>query len=99
MKKSEPKCRAVPQQVIDVARVIAFAKENGFPKAMALYWDVNEPEYGLANLEDMEIESGEKRRVRIGIDLGAPELVATRDCEEVHGDGEIYFMPNAKDQT
>ena len=35
--------------MMNAARVIAFAKANGFPGADVIYWDQGNPEYGMSD--------------------------------------------------
>ena len=76
----------IPAPILNAAKVIAFAKENGFPDAQALYWDDDNPEYGQLDLESLVDHDGSSR-VRCGIELGHPPFEVTRDSE-----GDLRFV-------
>jgi len=78
------------QRVMDLARVVAFAKANGFPDAEPVYWDDENPEYGQCDLEDIVHDCGEDYTLGLGVDLRAG-LIARKDFTGDDGEeiGEI----------
>ena len=84
-----------PDQVIALARVIKFAKENGFPNASELFWDENNPEYGMPSIHELVEDHNVKYRVRLGIDLGGKPLIAIREWISEDGDDDVTFRHNA----
>jgi hypothetical protein len=91
-----PRAGITPQRVIDLARVVAFAKANGFPDAEPVYWDEENPEYGQCDLEDIVHDCGEDYALGLGVDLRAG-LIARKDWvdEETAEIGEITLRENA----
>jgi hypothetical protein len=91
-----PKAGITPQRVMDLARVVAFAKANGFPDAEPVYWDEENPEYGQCDLEDIVHDCGEDYALGLGVDLRAG-LIARKDWldEETAEIGEITLRENA----
>jgi hypothetical protein len=83
------------QRAIDLARVVAFAKANGFPDAELVYWDEENPEYGQRDLEDIVHDCGEDYVLDIGVDLRA-SMIARKDWldEEATEIGEITLREN-----
>ena len=89
-----PNANILPDQVIALARVMQFAKENGFPNASELFWDENNPEYGQPSLTELVEDHNVEYRVRLGIDLGAKPIIAVREWISDDGDDEITFRHN-----
>jgi len=71
----------LPQQIVNAARVIAFARDNGFPGADILYWDQDNPEYGMSNIEEIMEDAGTVHII-LGISLNAPAMVCNREWDE-----------------
>ena len=71
----------LPDELIALQRVIDFAKENGFPDALALFWDDDYPEHAMTSINDIVQERGEKYRIRLGIELGGKPLIAVREWD------------------
>lgn len=86
-------CHGVPREIIDAARVLAFAKENGFPDADILYWDQEIPEFGLTSLEELAEEEGEDYKVGIGVALNGRKItvrkVRNEDTDETSVEIEV----------
>lgn len=82
----------LPDQIINAAKVLAFARENGFPNAKPIYWDVENSEYGHTSLEDLSEDCG-TFEVRCGVDLNEPPFKVLRewDTEEAEP-GEVRFI-------
>lgn len=92
-------CRSIPNEIMNAARVIAFAQENGFPNARAIYWWAENPECGYESLGEIVEDCGENYEINIGIELNHGGLIARKDYDEkADDDGEIYILPNAQDQ-
>ena len=84
----------LPEQLVNAARVIAFAKANGFPGANILYWDRENPEYGMESIEEL-MEDGGTVHVTLGITLNAPAMECRREWDE-EGDelGPVIYGQN-----
>jgi len=83
--------RVVPKQILDLTRLMEFAKANGFPNASSLIWEVNNPEFPAEDLKTLLDDCCGEARVTFGIDLGITPLIARRDTDEDGNDGEDYF--------
>lgn len=91
-----PKANILPDQVLALARVIKFAQENGFPNASELFWDENNLESGMPSLSELVSEVNEEYRIRLGVDLGGPHIIAVREWDSENDDEtEIIFRHNA----
>jgi hypothetical protein len=91
-----PKANIIPHQVFALTRVIKFAQENGFPNASELFWDENNMEYGMPSLSELVAEVNEEYRIRLGVDLGGPNIIAVREWDTENDDEtEIIFRHNA----
>jgi hypothetical protein len=89
------KAQIVPRQIIDAARVLSFAKENGFPGADILYWDQNNPECGYESIEELMEDAGECP-ITLGISLNAPAMIASRTWDEDADElGPVEYRQNA----
>lgn len=94
--KTMSKANILPDQVIALKRVVKFAQENGFPNASELFWDENNMEYGMPSLSELVAEVNEKYRIRLGVDLGGPPIIAVREWDSENDDEtEIIFQHNA----
>jgi hypothetical protein len=94
-----PKANILPDQVIALTRVIKFAQENGFPNASELFWDENNMEYGMPSLSELVVEVNEEYRIRLGVDLGGPNIIAVREWDTENDDEtEIIFRHNVRAQ-
>ena len=78
----------------DSARVIAFAKANGFPGADVIYWDQDNPEYGMSDIEEL-IEDAGTVNVVLGISLNASAMQCRREWDEGSDElGPVLYRQN-----
>lgn len=83
----------IPRSLIDIVRVIEFAKANGFPDAEPLYWDQDNPEIGFPSMSELIQDHGEEYKIVIGIDLRAKPFIAERKFINQDGDDDIFIKP------
>lgn len=92
-----PKANILPDQIIALAQVVKFAQKNGFPNASELFWDENNMKYGMPSLSELVAEVNEEYRIRLGVDLGGPHIIAVREWDSENDDEtEIIFRHNAE---
>ncbi len=89
-----PNANILPDQLNAIARVLEFAKKNGFPNASELFWDENNPEYGMPSIHELVEDHNVEYRLRLGIDLGGNPLIAIREWISEDGDDEVTFRHN-----
>ena len=71
----------LPEQLVNAAHVLAYAKANGFPGADILYWDRDNPECGWESIEELLEDSGVVH-VTLGISLNGPAMECHREWDE-----------------